>query len=1065
MRIALVALGTLSLVTASCAGHRPSATPAVHTPERTASPASFAALGSKRVTAVAQTYPRRTSKVAAQPPMSLTGSDGTGLELVALEGRAVVQGPLAFTELHLSFRNPENRIREGRFSITLPPSAAISRFAMKLPTGWQEAEVVERHAARRIYEDFLHRRQDPALLEKKAGNQFRARVFPIPARGIKEIKVSYSERLVASDQPYRLYLQGLPQMERLQLSALVSQREVEGQSTSSLGGVAVSQRLVKLARENHVPREDFVVPTDSTIGGLQHDNLALMRIRPILSTDRAEMSSLLVMVDTSASRAAGFRAQVEQLGALLARLEQTYGPGIPLHIACFDQEVESVFSGKLGQFAAEHRDRILARRPLGASDLERALSWIGRTRGFQRVLLLTDGIATAGATEGAALRRAVENLAGTQSQRLDVLLVGGIRDEAGMRKLVTGALESDGVLLDSDAPVEQLADRLSRRTLSGIRVQMPSARWTWPRRLDGIQPGDDVLIFAELKDATLPARELTVRLSGPLSQTHQATLTPVARPLLQRAWVEARIAHLEHRRDTADLGPDIDKALQKQIVELSVKNRVLSDYTALLVLETEADYARYGIKRTALADILVVGPSGVEVMQRGRRVPPPAMVARPEPPRPAADVASTRTDTEQRERPPIATAQGAPGAPPAPPTPAPRSGPVAKSSPSRPRPRPVRPTAKRAKREGAPSIARSARTLEMDDERDAAPAEDVAPAAAEPQDARRLTIERLRRRRPAQVASTKKKGPPALTGKLAEVMALIEAGKIEQALIAALQWRTDQPGDVMALVALGEALQASGNQRLAARVYGSIIDLFPSRADMRRFAGERLEALEKVGLELATDTYRQAVKQRPDHQSAHRLLAFALLRLGEYEQAFAALEAGLEQPYRIARRGFRRIMLEDLGLVGAAWVAREPKKQAELSKRLDTLGAKIAEKPSLRFVINWETDANDVDFHIHDGQGGHAYYRSRQLPSGGVLYADVTNGFGPECFTIDGDTRTYPYRLEAHYYSRGPMGYGMGKLQVIEHDGKGGLSFVDRPFVVMNDRAYVDLGAIKGPLL
>ena len=58
--------------------------------------------------------------------------------------------------------------------------------------------------------------------------------------------------------------------------------------------------------------------------------------------------------------------------------------------------------------------------------------------------------------------------------------------------------------------------------------------------------------------------------------------------------------------------------------------------------------------------------------------------------------------------------------------------------------------------------------------------------------------------------------------------------------------------------------------------------------------------------------------------------------------------------------------------------------------------------------------------------------------------------------------RAFPYTLQAHYYSRGPMGYGMGKLEVIEHDGKGGLQFDERPFVVMNDHAFVDLGTIKG---
>lgn len=75
----------------------------------------------------------------------------------------------------------------------------------------------------------------------------------------------------------------------------------------------------------------------------------------------------------------------------------------------------------------------------------------------------------------------------------------------------------------------------------------------------------------------------------------------------------------------------------------------------------------------------------------------------------------------------------------------------------------------------------------------------------------------------------------------------------------------------------------------------------------------------------------------------------------------------------------------------------------------------------------------------------------------------MTTGYGPECFTIRGSPLAYPYRLQAQYYSRGPMGYGMGKLEIVEHDGRGGLSFTERPFVVMVDHAFVDLGLVKRP--
>ena len=41
------------------------------------------------------------------------------------------------------------------------------------------------------------------------------------------------------------------------------------------------------------------------------------------------------------------------------------------------------------------------------------------------------------------------------------------------------------------------------------------------------------------------------------------------------------------------------------------------------------------------------------------------------------------------------------------------------------------------------------------------------------------------------------------------------------------------------------------------------------------------------------------------------------------------------------------------------------------------------------------------------------------------------------------------------------MGYGMGKLEVIDHDGHGNLTFEEHPYVVMVDHAYVNLGVVK----
>ena len=54
-------------------------------------------------------------------------------------------------------------------------------------------------------------------------------------------------------------------------------------------------------------------------------------------------------------------------------------------------------------------------------------------------------------------------------------------------------------------------------------------------------------------------------------------------------------------------------------------------------------------------------------------------------------------------------------------------------------------------------------------------------------------------------------------GKLREVMNLLKAKRASEALKLALAWRAADAGDVLALIALGEAWEALGQRRLAAR--------------------------------------------------------------------------------------------------------------------------------------------------------------------------------------------------------------------------------------------------------
>ena len=65
--------------------------------------------------------------------------------------------------------------------------------------------------------------------------------------------------------------------------------------------------------------------------------------------------------------------------------------------------------------------------------------------------------------------------------------------------------------------------------------------------------------------------------------------------------VDSRLPRREKRlRETA-----------RQVVELSIQHRVLTPYTAMLVLESETAYDRFGLQRDTLAPILSIDGQGV----------------------------------------------------------------------------------------------------------------------------------------------------------------------------------------------------------------------------------------------------------------------------------------------------------------------------------------------------------------------------------------------------------------------------------------------------------------------
>ena len=141
------------------------------------------------------------------------------VELVELHVSAEVSGALAVTTWELVFINPNQRALEGQLEFPLLDGQSVVRFAMDVNGALREAVPVGKDKGRQVFEEIVRRGVDPGLLEKTAGNNYKARVYPLLPNQRKRVVIAYQEELAGP--AYRLALAFAAPIKRfsLQLAA------------------------------------------------------------------------------------------------------------------------------------------------------------------------------------------------------------------------------------------------------------------------------------------------------------------------------------------------------------------------------------------------------------------------------------------------------------------------------------------------------------------------------------------------------------------------------------------------------------------------------------------------------------------------------------------------------------------------------------------------------------------------------------------------------------------------------------------------------------------------------
>lgn len=906
--------------------------------------------------AVAPPAPAQSALVA--PPRLMAVRDAQRpIQLEQARIQADIGGGLAETIIDLTFRNPNARVLEGALQFPLAPGQRVTGFALDIAGEMRPAVPVEKAKGRQVFEAIERRGVDPALLETTQGNNFKLRVYPIPAQGIRRVQVRLAQTLdrAAGQWAYRLPVAWAQGAQDFDVRASVHGATTEPRLPADLSGAAFTRAAD--GYELHLSRSALAggalqitgaadVAPHAFTAPFGADSYFYAEVpvaaKPVV---RALPRTVGLLWDSSGSGATR-RHDLEY--AVLDRYFRAAGD-IDVRVIRLRDRAESARS-----FRVRGGDWSSLRRELEATVYDGATALGGWTpeRAAGEYLLFTDGLENYGARSFPALQA---------SQRLFVL---NAADSADTGRLDALAQRYHGRLVDlTGGDTGTAAEQL---LMDGPRIAELQGDGLADLQAESAEPRGGILRIAGRR--LRPDGVLRVRLSGSappieIPVTAASPHHPMA-PLLWAGWrIDALQADHERKRG--------------EIARLGKRFGIATRDTSLIVLDALEDYVRYEIEppaslRKAYGHMLALR-SGRRAAERSdhlervvreledklrwwNRTYP---VERPSAKEWLVAANATRSRAEAMPAPAFL--------PPPPPAPA-AAAPMMQES------------------LAADAMQRSARASEKvavagrrSNSGPSQRAEDAAPAAGIV--LRKWTpneryLDRMKRASPAE------------------------------AYAVYLDEKPDYANSTAFYLDVADLLLDKGARDLALRVLSNLAEMDLENRHILRILGYRL--LQAGAPELAVPVFEQVLRLGEEEPQSWRDLGLAYAAIGRMQEAVDTLYEVAVRPWDLRFSEVELITLADMNAVIAAH--RGKVDTGRIDARL------LKPMPlDLRVVLTWDADNSDMDLWVTDPDGERCMYSNRFTYQGGRLSRDATGGYGPEEFSLR-DAKPGRYKVELNFY-------------------------------------------------
>src|SRR5438309_1876500 len=110
---------------------------------------------------------------------------------VSLDAR--VRDQVAEVQVSQTFHNPGSFELESQFLFPLPEDGAVQNFVLMVDGKELPGRLLPKDEARRIFEEIVRTKRDPALLEYMGRGLFRTSVFPIPPGQDRKVTMRYTQ--------------------------------------------------------------------------------------------------------------------------------------------------------------------------------------------------------------------------------------------------------------------------------------------------------------------------------------------------------------------------------------------------------------------------------------------------------------------------------------------------------------------------------------------------------------------------------------------------------------------------------------------------------------------------------------------------------------------------------------------------------------------------------------------------------------------------------------------------------------------------------------------------------